>query len=250
MNRTSEIKTTMRNAKIFRAFALDLSIVFLAVIAYCAEWGKGAQAIQMVTQQRVIAAPPDVATPPSDARTTASGVAMKVLKPGLGAERPRDNDCVKAHFTVWQRDGAMLASSRLRGAVEVQCMRTVFPGVAEALKTMVTGEERRIWVPGRLTFTSADEDDTPPKVDITMDIESRVCMKERLAWSSAKRDAFGFLPPLLTERSEVVAASPPETWSTTSNSCQWNRDNQTSDTVNNQPERVAISSRAERERDN
>src|SRR5262245_40125681 len=62
-------------------------------------------------------------------------------------------------------------------------------------------------------------------------ILSRVCMKECLAWSSAKKDAFGFLPPLLTERSEVVAASPPETWSTTSNSCQWNRDNQTSDTV-------------------
>ena len=175
---------------------------------------------------------------------------MKVLKPGLGAERPRDNDCVKAHFTVWQRDSATLASSRLRGAAEVQCMRTVFPGVAEALKTMVIGEERRIWVPGRLTFTSADEDDTPPKVDITMDIESRVCMKECLAWLSAKRDAFGFLPSLLTERSEVVAASPPETWSTTSNSCQWNRDNQTSDTVNNQPERAAISRRAESGRDN
>src|SRR5262252_4468242 len=220
MNRASEIKTTMRNAKIFRAFALDMQIIFFVVIAYCAGGGSGAQAIQLASPQRAIAAPPDVATSPSDARTTASGVAMKVLKHGRGAERPRDNDCVKAHFTVWQRNGAMLASSRLRDTAEVQCIQTVFPGVAEALKTMVVGEERRIWVPGRLTFTSADEDDTPPKVDITMDIESRVCMKECLAWSSAKRDAFGFLPPLLTERNEGVAASPPETWSTMLNSWQ------------------------------
>jgi len=96
---------------------------------------------------------------------------MKVLKHGRGSDRPRADDCVKIHFMAWQRDGAMLASSRLRGTAEVQCMRTLFPGVAEAMKTMVVGEERHIWVPGRLTFTSADEDDTPPKVDITMDIE-------------------------------------------------------------------------------
>ncbi|HKQ74796.1 MAG TPA: FKBP-type peptidyl-prolyl cis-trans isomerase [Blastocatellia bacterium] len=167
----------MRNAKIFRAITLYLPIVFFAVIVYCAEVGKGPQAIQFITQQSAIAAPPDVVAPPSDARTTASGVAMKALKYGRGAERPKDNDCVKAHFTVWQRDGVMLASSRLRGTAEVQCMRTVFPGVAEALKTMVIGEERRIWVPGRLTFTSADEDDAPPKVDITMDIELLAIIK-------------------------------------------------------------------------
>src|SRR5262245_63152853 len=144
MNRISEIKTTMRNAKIFRAFALDLTIVFFAVIACCAEGGKGAQAVQSVTQQRAIASPTDVATAPSGARTTASGVAMKVLKHGRGSERPRDNDCVKMHFAVWQRDGAMLASSRLRGTAEVQCMRTVFSGVADALLTMMIGAERRL----------------------------------------------------------------------------------------------------------
>src|SRR5262249_56021800 len=138
-------------------------------IACCAEGGNDARAIQLVAQQRAIVAPPDVATSPSDARTTASGVAMKVLKHGRGAERPRDNDCVKAHFTIWQRDGAMLASSRLRGAAEVQCMRTVFPGVAEALKTMVIGEERRIWVPPRLTFTSPDAHATPPQLHIPLD---------------------------------------------------------------------------------
>jgi FKBP-type peptidyl-prolyl cis-trans isomerase len=177
MSGTSEIKTTLRSAKIFRAFALYPPIVFFAVIANCAEGGKGAQAIQLVTRQSAIAAPPDVEAPPSDARTTASGVAMKVLKHGRGAERPKDNDCVKAHFSVWQRDGAMLASSRLRGAAEVQCMQTVFPGVAEALKTMAIGEERRIWIPSRLTFTSSGEDDTPPKVDITMDIELLAIIK-------------------------------------------------------------------------
>src|SRR5262245_65957804 len=101
MNRISEIKTTMRNAKIFCAFALDLTIVFIAVIACCAEGGKGAQAVQSVTQQLAIAAPPDVATAPSDTRTTASGVAMKVLKHGRGRESARDNDCWTVHIGVW-----------------------------------------------------------------------------------------------------------------------------------------------------
>jgi peptidylprolyl isomerase len=36
---------------------------------------------------------------------------------------------------------------------------------------MVVGEERRIWVPGRFTFTPGEEDEAPSQVDVTFDIE-------------------------------------------------------------------------------
>jgi FKBP-type peptidyl-prolyl cis-trans isomerase len=114
---------------------------------------------------------PDVTGPPADAHTTAVGVAMRVLKTGQGIEKPQDNDCVQVHFTVWKRDGTMLSSSRLRGTAEVQCFRSIAPGVATALQAMVVGEERRIWVPRHLTLTPGAEDEAPPPVDVTLDIE-------------------------------------------------------------------------------
>src|SRR5262249_50856064 len=133
-----------------------LVFIFLAMISY---------------QQKSIPAPPDVAKPPADAQNTASGVASKVLKSGPEADHPKANDCVKVHFTVWQRNGTMLTSSRLRDAAEIQCLRTAFPGVAEALQSMVIGEQRRLWVPSHLTFTSRDEGEERPRPDLTIDIE-------------------------------------------------------------------------------
>ena len=136
-----------------------------------AEGGSGTRVTQASRVLPSIPAPPDVAEPPADAQTTASGVAMKVLRLGGSTEHPMDNDCVKVHFTIWKRDGTMLSSSRLQSTPEVQCLQSAFPGVTEALKSMVVGEERRIWVPGRLTFTSDEEDEVPPKVDVTLDLE-------------------------------------------------------------------------------
>jgi FKBP-type peptidyl-prolyl cis-trans isomerase len=97
---------------------------------------------------------------------------MTVLKPGRGKDHPADNDCVNVAYTGWKRDGTMVSSTRLRGDVVVQCMRKTMRGVAEALKEMVAGEERRLWVPAGLTFESDDDDDPPPpNVDLTFDVE-------------------------------------------------------------------------------
>ncbi len=115
-------------------------------------------------------APADVASPPPDATSTASGVAMHVLKPGRGMRHPQANDCVKLHFTAWRRDGSFLSNTRQWGEPQNQCLATALPGVAEALSTMVVGEQLRVWVPARLTFTG-DDDDRPPQVDATFDLE-------------------------------------------------------------------------------
>jgi peptidylprolyl isomerase len=115
--------------------------------------------------------PADVAAAPPGAVQTASGVAMTILKRGRGQERPQGNDCVKLHFTGWKRDGSFLASSRLRGEPENQCLQAMFPGVAEALKTMVVGDERRLWIPADLTYRMDDPDEPPPRADVTYDVE-------------------------------------------------------------------------------
>ena len=114
-------------------------------------------------------APPDVAAPPKDAIRTASGVAMKVLRAGQGGDRPKDDDCVKAGFRGWTREGVLSVSSGEEDGA-VQCLRQVVPGLVTALKAMTVGEERRIWVPAELAFPARDHDRTTPKVDMTFDV--------------------------------------------------------------------------------
>ncbi|MEA2700119.1 MAG: hypothetical protein QOI66_4390 [Myxococcales bacterium] len=115
-------------------------------------------------------APPDVAAPPAGAIKTASGVAIKILRPGRGTQHPQSNDCVKLHFSAWKRDGTFLSDTRHWGDPQNQCLVTAFPGITEALKKMTVGEQCRVWVPARLTFRAGD-DDAPPPIDTTFEIE-------------------------------------------------------------------------------
>jgi peptidylprolyl isomerase len=115
-------------------------------------------------------APADVASPPANASRLPSGVVTKLLKAGRGVGHPGANDCVKVHYTAWKRDGSLLTDSRARPEPPVQCLGTMFPGVAQALKKMVPGEQRRVWVPAPLTY-AGDDDDKPPGADATFDVE-------------------------------------------------------------------------------
>jgi peptidylprolyl isomerase len=115
-------------------------------------------------------APADVASPPANAKRLPSGVVTKLLRTGRGVGHPAVNDCVSVHYTAWKRDGSLLTDSRAGPAPPVQCLGTMFPGLVEALKMMVPGEERRVWVPARLTY-AADDDDAPPGADVTFDVE-------------------------------------------------------------------------------
>src|SRR5436305_1169928 len=54
-----------------------------------------------------VPAPSDVAAPPADAETTASGLASKVLRKGTGTVHPGPADRVKVHYTGWTTDGKM-----------------------------------------------------------------------------------------------------------------------------------------------
>jgi FKBP-type peptidyl-prolyl cis-trans isomerase len=117
----------------------------------------------------VLPAPPDVAAPPTRAKKTASGLAMKVLKPGRGSAQPMENDCVLVRFTGWRTDGSLFSTSELRGAPDVQCLSSMMPGLVEALRTMTVGEKRRVWVPAALTVRQKRMEQTPT-ADLTFDV--------------------------------------------------------------------------------
>jgi len=111
---------------------------------------------------------------------------MRVLRPGAGSEHADDNDCVIVVFQAWRRDGSLFSTSGPHEEATTQCLRTAMPGVAEALKLMVVGERRRVWVPAALAHAPmahhgdkhlAQTEPEPENVDLTLDLELRRILK-------------------------------------------------------------------------
>lgn len=163
-----------------RALWLGVAVVLGAISGGGRAQGAP-QTVPPVVARRVpvVEAPEDVAAAPAGALSTGSGLRMKVLQPGAGSESPIGNDCVLVRFTAWKRDGALQSTSGLNGQTAIQSLRRTVPGVAEALRSMVEGEKRRVWVPANLTFVPTrhgplgriDDDEPPPGVDLTFDVE-------------------------------------------------------------------------------
>ncbi len=122
------------------------------------------------TDPKAIPAPADVATPPGDARKTASGLATKVLTPGKGKEHPQDADSVKVHYTGWTSDGKMFDSSVARGEPTSFGVTQVIAGWTEALKLMVVGEKRRMWIPAKIAYGETARPGYPAG-QLTFDVE-------------------------------------------------------------------------------
>jgi len=99
-----------------------------------------------------IPAPPDVGAPPPEAQTAESGLAFRVIQTGTGTVQPRPTDLVTVHYTGWTSAGKMLDSSVQRGKPIRMVLKRFIPGWQEALRQMVVGEERRLWIPERLAF--------------------------------------------------------------------------------------------------
>ncbi|HEV2845609.1 MAG TPA: FKBP-type peptidyl-prolyl cis-trans isomerase [Thermoanaerobaculia bacterium] len=115
-----------------------------------------------------IPAPSDVAAPPADAQTTASGLASKVLSPGTGTEHPVASDMVKVHYTGWTTDGNMFDSSVQRGKPTVFPLDKVIAGWTEGVQLMVEGEKRRFWIPAKLAYEGRSD---RPQGMLVFDVE-------------------------------------------------------------------------------
>jgi FKBP-type peptidyl-prolyl cis-trans isomerase len=114
--------------------------------------------------------PADVAAPPADAKTTKSGLASKVIKPGTGTAHPKSTSTVTVHYSLWTPDGKMVESSVVRGVPATFPLDKVIKGWTEGVQLMVTGESRRFWIPGKLAYDDSARPDAP-KGMLVFDIE-------------------------------------------------------------------------------
>jgi len=130
----------------------------------------GAASAAPSADPKAIPAPADVATAPADAKKTASGLATKVLTPGKGKEHPKDEDSVKVHYTGWTSDGKMFDSSVVRGEPTSFGVTQVIAGWTEALKLMVVGEKRRMWIPAKIAYGETARPGYPAG-QLTFDVE-------------------------------------------------------------------------------
>ena len=103
-----------------------------------------------------IPAPDDVAAVPSDAETTGSGLASKVIQAGTGSAHPSATDEVTVHYTGWLTNGTMFDSSVTRGAPATFPLNRVIKGWTEGVQLMVVGEKRRFWIPADLGYGDRD----------------------------------------------------------------------------------------------
>ena len=120
-----------------------------------------------------IPAPDDVAAAPSDAETTSSGLASKVVQSGTGSAHPSASDEVTVHYTGWTTDGNMFDSSVTRGAPATFLLNGVISGWTEGVQLMVVGEKRRFWIPSDLGYgeRGAAGGQIPPGATLVFDVE-------------------------------------------------------------------------------
>jgi FKBP-type peptidyl-prolyl cis-trans isomerase len=105
--------------------------------------------------KKEIPAPADVAAPPSDAITTPSGLAYKVLTPATNDVKPGPKSRVVVKYTGWTTDGKMFDSSEARGRNATFNLDQVIPGWTEGLQLMAGGQRNRFWVPVELAYKGA-----------------------------------------------------------------------------------------------
>ena len=97
-------------------------------------------------------APSDVAAPPADATTTASGLAYKFLNSSGGSEKPSATSKVTVHYSGWTTDGKMFDSSVVRGQPATFPLNGVIAGWTEGLQLMAKGDKARLWIPQDLAY--------------------------------------------------------------------------------------------------
>jgi FKBP-type peptidyl-prolyl cis-trans isomerase len=118
-----------------------------------------------------IPAPPDVGQAPTDGVKTASGLVTKVITKGTGKDHPGPEDQVKCHYTGWTKDGKMFDSSVSRGEPASFRLNQVIKGWTEGLQLMVTGETRRLWIPGAMAYGNGPSVGGRPTGDLVFDVE-------------------------------------------------------------------------------
>ena len=129
-----------------RSFRLRLSLVTVAVLltaataATAADQDDLASLLQRLQDELA-------AGRHADALVTASGLASKVLEPGIGSVHPAAEDTVEVHYTGWTTDGEMFDSSVARGKKVGLQLDRVIAGWTEGLQLMPVGSKYKFFIP-------------------------------------------------------------------------------------------------------
>jgi FKBP-type peptidyl-prolyl cis-trans isomerase len=126
--------------------------------------------IELLSIDKPLPAPADVAAAPADAKKTASGLAYKVLTPGTGKVKPTAEDTVEVHYTGWETNGRMFDSSVKRGQTTSFPLNRVIKGWTEGVQLMVVGEKTRFWIPADLAYGEQAQGGRPSGL-LVFDIE-------------------------------------------------------------------------------
>ena len=116
--------------------------------------------------------PPDIATPPADAKATKSGVKYVVVRPGTGKETARPYDEVTFNVTAWDSEGRMFDTTEMnkKAAFKVPPFRQASP-LEEILTSMVAGERVRFWADSARMQTPAAPQPNMPKGQLCYEVE-------------------------------------------------------------------------------
>jgi FKBP-type peptidyl-prolyl cis-trans isomerase len=127
-----------------------------AALAFPPRHGMPATDLTMVVELLEILSgpktPADVKKPPPNAIVEKDGLATKVLIKGTGTVHPTQTNSVVVQYAGWTTDGKMFDSSYTRGEPATFSVGGVIPGWSEAMKLMVEGEKRRMWIPEELAY--------------------------------------------------------------------------------------------------
>jgi peptidylprolyl isomerase len=94
--------------------------------------------------------PVSLEEPPADAEQTASGSFTRRIAEGTGEERPGPDDVALLDWTGWTKEGETFGSTRINGRPTAFPLDKVMAPFADAVRLMVVGEKRQIWIPADL----------------------------------------------------------------------------------------------------
>jgi peptidylprolyl isomerase len=103
--------------------------------------------------------PANLGNPPAEAEKLDDGLITVKLSDGTGTEHPADGDIVSVRFSIWKPDGTLVENVGGAKAAAMSLSR-MMPGWREAVSKMVTGEQRRTWIPSSLGGGKIAEDST------------------------------------------------------------------------------------------
>jgi peptidylprolyl isomerase len=103
--------------------------------------------------------PADLVKPPADAERQENGLVTKKLADGTGTVKPGDDFIVRVRYTVWKPDGTLVQHVPSTQSLTIAQSKMI-PGWEEAVRKMVVGEKRRVWIPSSLSAGKIAEGDT------------------------------------------------------------------------------------------